>query len=159
MNIDELKKEVEKYKSIREKVLRLSEITKFTSITYGLDYIYLYIDDNLTHITDGGIGKGGCIFCWGGGTFPYFLTLKVKNCNKMQYFSCNNCKDKTLCAYCLREKETCSLLTKQKVTFWLCFPKMPKDIRKLITNLFFSFLKKQKNKKQKKRKKQKKTKI
>ena len=136
MNIGELKKEVEKFKSVREKVLRLNEITKFTSITYGREYVNIYEGYKPIHIV---IGKGGCIFCESGKTFQYFLTLKVKNCNMIDYFSCRNCKDnKLLCAYCLREKQNCLLLTKQKITFWLCTKNIfPKDIRKFIIKLFF----------------------
>ena len=135
MNEDELKKEVEKFKSVREKVLRLNEITKCASITYGLDYTYLvYIDGYVIQFMH---GKGGCIFCGVGRAFTRMITLKVKNCDMIQYYSCNNCKDKTLCAYCLREKQNCNSLTKQKITFWLCTKTIfPKDIRRLITNHF-----------------------
>ena len=136
MNEDELKKEVEKFKSVREKVLRLNEITKCASITYGLDYTYLvYIDGYVIQFMH---GKGGCIFCGASGrAFTRMITLKVKNCDMIQYYSCNNCKDKILCAYCLREKQNCNSLTKQKITFWLCTKTIfPKDIRRLITNHF-----------------------
>ena len=136
MNEDELKKEVEKFKSVREKVLRLNEITKCASITYGLDYTYLvYIDGYVIQFMH---GKGGCIFCEDGGMYERFLTLKVKNCNKIQYFTCNKCKNKKLCTSCLREKENCNLQTKQKITFWLCIKNIfPKDIQRLIIKLLF----------------------
>jgi len=136
MNEDELKKEVEKFKSVREKVLRLNEITKCASITYGLDYTYLvYIDGYVIQFMH---GKGGCIFCGVGRASTRMITLKVKNCDMIQYYSCNDCRHNTLCAYCLREKQNCNSLTKQKITFWLCTKNIfPKDIRRLITNLFF----------------------
>ena len=135
MNIGELKKEVEKFKSVREKVLRLNEITKFTSITYGREYVNIYEGYKPIHIV---IGKGGCLFCESGDTFYCFLKLKVKNCNTIDYYLCNNCKDETLCAYCLREKHKCNFRTKQKITFWLCTKTIfPKDIQKFIINFFF----------------------
>mgnify|MGYP006318699441 FL=1 len=134
MNEEELKKDLEKYGSTREKVLRLNEITKFTSITYGLDYIYLYNDYDVIEFM---YGYGGCIFCKSDRTYACIMTLKVKNCNKIDYYTCNKCKNKKLCTYCLREKENCNLLTKQKIAFWLCTKTIfPKDIRRLITNHF-----------------------
>ena len=135
MNKEELKKEVEKFKSIREKILRLNEIAKFTSITYGLEYMNIYVEYTPIALC---IGKGGCIFCEDGGMYERFLTLKVKNCNKIQYFTCNKCKNKKLCTSCLREKENCNLQTKQKITFWLCMKTIfPKDIQRLIIKLLF----------------------
>jgi len=176
MNEVEIKKELEKYGTFREKVLRLNEIGKFNKILYGGKYIWYYdIDNGDRHELIS--GKGGCRFCLcGGAHFLIIVQLKIKNCNNVCYFICLDCKDKNLfdylCAYCLREEHNCSLLTKQKVTFYLSSQKtFPKDIRKLITNLFFlffSFKKKQKtkNKKQKtkkrknkKNKKNKKTKL
>ncbi len=137
MNEEELKKEVEKFKSVREKVLRLNEITKCASITYGLDYTYLSYNNGYgIHFMH---GKGGCIFCGScSKAFTRIMSLKIKNWNNIQYYPCNNCKDKTLCAYCLREKESCNLTTKKKITFYLSSQKtFSKDIRRLITNLFF----------------------
>ena len=134
MNEEELKKEVEKFKSVREKVLRLNEIIKFTSITYGRKYVNIYEEYTQTRIVS---GTGGCLFCESGDTFYRFLKLKVKNRNTIDYYSCYNCEGKTLCTSCLREKENCLLLTKQKITFWLSSQKtFPKDIRRLITNYF-----------------------
>ena len=135
MNEEELKKEVEKFKSVREKVLRLNEITKFTSITYGREYVNIYEKDTPIRIVS---GTGGCLFCRFTAIRTQFLTLKVKNCNMIEYFSCYNCKDNPLCAYCLREKHKCNFRTKQKITFWLCTKTIfPKDIQRLITKLLF----------------------
>ena len=136
MNEEELKKEVVKYKSIREKILRLNEIIKCMRIIYGREYIDLSYNNGFAiYIVK---GYAGCIFCEGGAVYRRYQMLKVKNCNKIDYFSCNNCKDKTLCTYCLCEKENCIMITKQKITFWLCTKNIfPKDIRRFITKLLF----------------------
>ena len=140
MNIGELKKELEKYGSLREKVLRLNEIGKFKLIIYGSGYVsYKDFNGQYHELIRGG---GGCRFCHGVTLNNYNcdahnVQLKTKNCNVVAYYTCNKCKNKKPCTYCLREKQNCIFLTKQKITFWLCFPKIPKDIRKLITNLFF----------------------
>ena len=137
MEIVEIRKELEKYTNLREKVLRLNEIGKFNLIVYGAEYIWYYdinINTDRRVLIDEG---GGCHFCRGVYCCGYKVQLKSKNCNNVKYYTCYACKDKTLCAYCLREKENCTELTKKKISFWLYGKIFPKDIRILITNLFF----------------------
>lgn len=141
IRIVEIKRELEKYGSVREKVLRLNEIGNF-KIFYGVDYIDVVGDDELVNIHYEKNAKGGCIICqypkYYYGTRRIQLKSVVGKQNNIYYYVClDRCSNKSLCTNCLREKQNCSLSTKQKITFWLCFPKMPKDIRKLITNLFF----------------------
>ena len=137
MDFVEIKKELEKYGSLREKVLRLNEIGKFKSIVYGSGYVCYYDFDKNYHILIN--GSSGCRFCHELGYYnDYTVQLKIKNRNVIEYFTCKACSYKKLCAYCLHEKENCTLLTKKKITFILSSKKtFPKDIRKLITNLFF----------------------
>ena len=142
MNKEELKKEVEKFKSVREKVLRLNEITKFTYIIYGRDCIQLTYKKSIIDIVE---GDGECLFCESVGPYPRFITLKVKNRNFVFYYSCYNCKHKTLCTYCLNEKQNCYLIAKTKIAFMLSTKNIfPKDIQRLIANLFFCFFSKTK---------------
>lgn len=142
MNEEEIKKELEKYDSIREKVLRLNEITN-SVITYGLDYIDIFCDDTWKIIyLYGKNANGGCIICQNPKCFYGTRRIKFKSVvgkqNDIYYYVClDSCSNASLCTNCLCEKENCKELTKKKITFWLCFPKMPKDIRKYITNLFF----------------------
>ncbi len=144
---EELQKEIAKYDNTREMVLRLNEITKFHAISCGNTHIDIMsiamsgreINIFLYYKINSGF-RFKCVYCNIPTTFADTLKLKIKNCNKITYSACRSCveyRHKKSCVYCLREKETCNLITKTKITFWLCFPKMPKDIRKLITNLFF----------------------
>jgi hypothetical protein len=149
--IDAIKKELEKYDSIREKVLRLNELDKYIAIIYGVNDVDVTIQvafnftaticvfyKNLSF-------NSTCLICKANGSVNGFHLIKsnIKNCNSIQYCMCQDCHDKNckLCATCLRESQECSTLTKQKITFWLCTKKftkfiIPKDIRRLITNLF-----------------------
>ena len=140
MNIKEIKKEIEKYDNIREKVLQLNKILNGDKITYGFDYIDLKLKNN-SYLFNYNYERYdiGCLFCGISinSRYDFTLTIKTKTCNEIDYWCCFKCKDKTLCAYCLREKENCNSLTKQKITFWLCTKTIfPKDIQRLIIKLF-----------------------
>jgi hypothetical protein len=157
MDPDTITKELKKYDSMREKVLRLNELGKYNCIIYGLDY--LAIDVPICRINLVGpvnINFESCIICKKAYIDEYmviyinFITSNIKNCknrNKIQYYVCNSCKNKNykLCTTCLRESPNCATLTKQKITFWLCVSTIPKDIRRIIINLFFSIFLFQKN--------------
>ena len=128
-------------KCVREKVLRLNETGKFYDISFGVDYIITYSNGDKTFHHGNSDFNGGCLFCL---TYTGFdskrgeITLSTNYCNRILFVTCHLCKDKTLCTYCLREKQNCIFRTKQKIAFWLCTKTIfPKDIRRLITKLLF----------------------
>ena len=143
IRIVEIKKELEKYGSTREKVLRLNELYKFINfIYYWFGHIRVKEDDICVYIHgDSKYFNGGCLFCRGIVNMYNIkqITMSIKNHNVIRYYQCNKCKNKPLCTTCL--KDNCNSPTKQKVTFYLSSQKtFPKDIRKFITNLFFKKL-------------------
>ncbi len=144
MNEEELKKEVEKFKSVRKKVLRLNEIIKTNKIYYSYNYCSCYDVDGRRIYYFEYYGAGDiyrCLVCHEKNDYPQIykkLKLTTGNNNYISYQACHLCKDKTLCTYCLREKQNCIFRTKQKIAFWLCTKTIfPKDIRRLITKLLF----------------------
>jgi hypothetical protein len=140
MDLDASRKELKKYESMREMVLRLNELGKF-NITYGLGYV---ATPTIYLVKDGNGCNGGCLACknYTIGTYDKYIISNIQNCNTIRYYLCDDCRDKNykLCATCLRESKECAALTKIKITFWLCathkFTKfiIPKDIRRLIIN-------------------------
>jgi hypothetical protein len=146
VDVEKIKKELEKYDTTREKVLRLNDIDKYNYIIYGLNYIDIKINNHRYDIYRAKTRlHGGCIIC-ANRTFGYdeHVVLMKKKCNKIKYYLCCNCYSNklTLCTTCLRETTKCREIIKRKITFWLCTSKfkkfiIPKDIRRLITNLFF----------------------
>jgi hypothetical protein len=140
MDVDAIRKELEKYDSMREKVLRLNELGKYDVITYGLDYISIKNINRLKFVANTKNNwKGECLICKG--FFPNicFVKSNIGNYNNIEYYLCNNCCNfgNKLCATCLRPPIECYTIKKQKITFWLCATKfiIPKDIRRIITNL------------------------
>ena len=134
IRIVEIEKELEKYGSVREKVLQLNVIGKFELIVYGAEYILCYYKKYEYEIIS---GSGGCRFCQEISGYDYKVQLKTENCNIVRYYICKACVDKKLCTYCLREKESCNLTTKKKITFYLSSQKtFPKYIHRFITTLF-----------------------
>jgi hypothetical protein len=151
VNKDQIAKELEKYDTIREKVLRLNELDKYYAIIYGVDYVKISIlvtfDMNVDVYVVGEKSRLDiiCLICKTNYVYTYCsIKANIKNCNTIKYYICYDCRDKNykLCATCLQESKECAAITKIKITFWLCTNKftkftIPKDIRRLITNLFF----------------------
>jgi hypothetical protein len=147
-----ISKELEKYDTQREKVLRLNELGNYYCISYGNKYIYTIISNGyiqgkfVCNIIGIGVQQDGCLFCK---STTYNITgniqLKIKNCNKVCYYLCLTCYSKNckLCTTCLRELKECAAIKKIKTiktTFWLCATHkfiFPKDICRIIINLFF----------------------
>jgi hypothetical protein len=145
MNVDAIRKELEKYESQREKVLRLNELGKYDVIYYGYDNIVVFIKSTSIYFYTKDYDRHRkCLLC-----LTHFLKSEyvantsiisnIKNRNEIRYCICERCDryKRRLCATCLRELTECHTITKQKITFWLCVSTIPKDIRRLITNLFF----------------------
>jgi hypothetical protein len=145
MSVEKIIKDLARYDTIREKVLRLNEIDKFDNIHYGYGYITIKVNNDYFDIIDN--NERGCVNC---GNIRVricnkkYVKLQVAKCNTILFYLCESCIDKklTLCNTCLRESTECREITKRKITFWLCTNKfkkfiIPKDIRRLIINLFF----------------------
>jgi hypothetical protein len=144
MDVEKIKQDLARYDTIREKVLRLNELDnyKYDDIVYGRGYIALESNSFYCRIIDNG-GRG-CLICEGIFANENYVDLQVAKYNTIKYYLCKSCIDKkvTLCTTCLRETTECREITKRKITFWLCTNKfkkfiIPKDIRRLITYLFF----------------------
>ncbi len=61
--------------------------------------------------------------------------IMSKNNNTIKYRLCSNCKNKTLCFTCFREKSSCSIIYSRKLLCYkfLLSQKFPKDIIRFIT--------------------------
>lgn len=126
-------------KCLREKVLGLNEIGKFNEIIFGVDYILISRSDEVTFHHGNITFKGGCLFCLADTNKKLNeIILSTNYYNRVSFITCPLCRDKTLCTYCLREKQNCIFRTKQKIAFWLCTKTIfPKDIQRLIIKLLF----------------------
>jgi hypothetical protein len=135
MEVKEIRNELVKYRTIREKVLRLNEIDKYDCIYYGHGFVDV-VKNNVYYFV---IDKShyGCLICGNNSTVLRSLKLQVKKHNEIYFPLCDYCINKKLCTICLCEKTECNEITKRKTTFWLCVTYkfiIPKDIRKLIVS-------------------------
>jgi hypothetical protein len=145
MDLDAIRKELEKYDSIREKVLRLNELGKYECIYYGHDHVQIdtYKIWHINVVPSKSDSWSGCLICGAPPRRRFKCSIKsiFNNYNVIEYHLCEECHNKNckLCKICLRELKACAAIKKIKTTFLLCATKftkfrIPKDIRRIIIN-------------------------